>query len=168
MKTLYTSSLGIDISKYYLDVCYLPSNISKKYENSSQGIQELIKWIVKIRVYLVIFEPTGGYEKLLRILLTKENIPFSVVNAKRIRDYAKAKGLFAKNDKIDANLIAEYAIKMQPIITSTISSELELLRDWLKLRSQLIDNIKNERQHLEHLKCQDIINIIQGKISYLE
>lgn len=168
MKKLNESSLGIDISKYFLDIYHLPSNISKKYENTPQGIKSLLKWLSKNHIKSVIFEPTGGYEKLLRTMLTKANIPFSMVNAKRIRDYAKAKGLFIKTDKIDAKLLADYAIKMQPKITNVLSSDIELLREWLKRRSQITDNIKNENQHLENVSCQDIIQMIHSTISHLE
>ena len=168
MKKLNNSSLGIDISKQFLDIHHLPSNLSKKYENTPQGIKLLLKWMSKNYIESVIFEPTGGYEKLLRTMLTKANISFSMVNAKRIRDYAKAKGLFAKTDKVDAKLLADYAIKIQPKITNVLSSEIELLREWLKRRSQITDNIKNENQHLENVSCQDIIAMIRNTIIHLK
>lgn len=168
MKKLNESSLGIDISKYFLDIYYLPSNVTKRYKNTLQGIEELSKWITKNHIKSVIFEPTGGYEKLLRTTLTRENIPFSMVNAKRIRDYAKAKGLFAKTDKIDARLLAEYALTIQPRITNTLSSEIELLREWLKLRAQIIDNIKQKKQHLQHVSRTNIIEMINNSIDHFE
>lgn len=168
MKKLNESSLGIDISKHFLDIYHLPNNISKKYENTPQGVKSLLKWMAKKHIESVVFEPTGGYEKLLRITLTKANIPFSMVNAKRIRDYAKAKGLLSKTDKIDANLLAEYAIKIQPKITNIASSKIELLKEWLKCRTQIIDNIKNENQHLEHASCQEIIEMIHDTINHLK
>ena len=73
MKKLNNSSLGIDISKQFLDIHHLPSNLSKKYENTPQGIKLLLKWMSKNYIESVIFEPTGGYEKpLIRYLQKKD------------------------------------------------------------------------------------------------
>jgi transposase len=168
MNNLNNTSIGIDISKHFLDVCHLPSNITKTYKNTPDGVNKLLKYLAKIPVTLVVFEPTGGYKTLLQSMLSEKNIAFSMINAKRIRNYAKANGLLAKTDKIDAHLLAEYVITMQPKTTSKLSKELVLLRKWIKYRSQIIDKIKNENQYLEHADEREIIEMITDTITYLK
>ena len=167
MKTLNESSIGIDISKHLLDVVHLPSNTIKQYANNTQGIKALIKWIKGNTPDLIVFEPTGGYEKLLKSTLIKAKQPFSMVNAKLIRNYAKAKGLLAKSDKIDAKILAEYGIKMQPPLTSNTPCYIEPLREWLKRRNQIVDNLRIEQQRLDHNITQDITDLISQTINHL-
>ena len=100
--------VGIDVSKDTLDV-FLPigdkaetSRLSNKPGEVSALAQRLT------HVSLVVLEATGGYEKLLVSTLLASNVPVHVANPKRVRDFARAKGLLAKTDAIDAWVLSEF------------------------------------------------------------
>jgi transposase len=76
-----------------------------------------------------VFEPSGGYEKLLRKCLQAHSINFAMINAGQIRHFAKAKGLLAKTDKIDAMVLADYGIKIQPKSFLEVNQETQELQD---------------------------------------
>ena len=92
--------VGIDISKDYLDVCILPSGKELRYKNSAKEIESLCKRLLKEGDVLVIIEPSGNYEQELQYTLLDRNIRVAKINAKQIRDFARASGKLAKTDSL--------------------------------------------------------------------
>lgn len=156
MKKHQIASLGIDISKKYLDVYCLPLNFSARYENSLQGFKVLLSWIQEHPVQFIIFEPSGGYEKPLRVFLTAHTISFSMINAGQVRHFAKAKGLLAKTDKIDAVVLAKYGLKFQPKNFIDTSPEAQELQEWVLARRKITEALYLEYQRLEHKPIPEI------------
>ncbi len=165
----YISTIGIDVSKKHLDLYHSLLKITKRYDNNSQSLAKLIKYIVSNPVDCILFEPSGGYErKLLRSLVEKQ-LPFVMIHALHVRKFAEAKGQWAKTDAIDAALLAEYGLKMQPELTSKISSlNYQVLRTWSRRRTQVTNLIRLEKQYLEQQDNQQIIDLIQKNISTLK
>lgn len=168
MKKQIIASLGIDISKKYLDIYGLPSGYFSRYENTLKGLETLRIWIQSNSVQLIVFEPSGGYEKSLRTLLTVHKIEFSMVNAAQVRYFAKAKGLLAKTDKIDAMILAEYGLKLRPKTFTDVSCETHELKEWLMARRKIIDAIHLEYQRLEHNPPQEIKKMISQTIEHFK
>lgn len=168
MKKSKISSLGIDISKKYLDVYCLPRGYSARYKNSQEGFEELLTWIKSNPVNFIIFEPSGGYERELRMFLTTHKIGFSFVNAAQIRHFAKAKGLLAKTDKIDAFVLSDYALKLQPKPFTQISQERQMLREWLYARRKIMESLRLEYQRLEHSPSKEIEMLIYQTIEHFK
>lgn len=168
MKKHQISSLGIDISKKYLDVYCLPLNFSERYENTLQGFEALLDWILKNSVQFIVFEPSGGYEKPLRVFLASKNINFSMVNASQVRHFAKAKGLLAKTDKIDALVLAEYGLKLQLKNFISTSPEVKELQEWVMARRKIIDSLRLEYQKLEHKPLEEIEKLIYQTIEHFK
>lgn len=168
MNKQISSSFGIDVSKEYLDVYHLPSHTAKRYRNTFQEMKPLLKWISSHKPDHIIFEPSGGYERLLKDTLTAHNLPFSMVNAQQIRHFARAKGLLAKTDKIDSQALADYGITLKPIPTLPIPDNLLLLKDWLKHRRQITESLRTQHQYLEGQPPQEIQQMIQKTIALLE
>lgn len=166
MKQNTISSLGIDISKHYLDVYHLPSHHVSRYENNLQGIDSLVSWIKINSLDFLVFEPSGGYEKLLRKCLQAYSVDFAMINAGQIRHFAKAKGLLAKTDKIDAMVLADYGIKMQPKSFSEVNQGTQELKEWLSARRKTVNNLKLESQRLEHKPCTEIKDMIHQTIEH--
>lgn len=162
------SSLGIDVSKKHLDVYYLPEGYSSRYDNTKEGLESLREWIQTHPVNFIIFEPSGGYEKSLRFFLKVHKIKFSMVNASQIRNFAKAKGLLAKTDKIDAMVLADYGLKFQPKTPLEICEETQELQEWLDARKKIIEAIRLEQQRLEHKPCQEIQGMINQTIEHFK
>ena len=100
--------VGIDVSKKQLDVALRPSGERFEVENNDVGIARLMESLQTLKPSLVIFESTGGYERDAAFGLAAVGLPVLVVNARQIRDFARATGRLAKTDKIDAEVIARF------------------------------------------------------------
>jgi Transposase len=90
--------VGIDISKARLDVFCLASGRRLAVGNDAAGVAELVAWLEPGS--LVVMEASGGYERLAHRLLTERGSKAAVVNALRVRQFAKAAGLLAKTDRL--------------------------------------------------------------------
>src|SRR5690554_3333897 len=114
------SYIGIDISKNSSDVYCTQDQEHTSYENSPAGIKEFIKYCQKQEPQLIVLEATGGYESSLVSSLIAKDFIVSVVNPRRIRDFARASGQLAKTDKLDAKIIAKFAATLEPRPTTII------------------------------------------------
>jgi transposase len=131
--------IGIDVSKDRLDVYARPSGEAAQFDNDDSGRKALRKWLVRYADCHVIMEPTGGYERALVRELFEAKIVFSVVNARQIRDFARATGRLAKTDKIDAQIIAHFGEAIKPQPRTQLDPHAELLEALVVRRRQLID-----------------------------
>lgn len=169
MKYSFTASIGIDVSKHFLDVFCNADNSYEQFINSPDGIKDLIKWIKKRSEYsLVVIEPTGGYEHTLQhMILTTENMQLSKVNARQIREFARAKGRIAKTDSIDAKILAEYGIAMKPRLLTMPPKYRQELKALVTRRQQISDTIARERTRLDRTLHEFAKKSIESVISYL-
>ncbi|WP_032112921.1 transposase [Candidatus Paracaedibacter symbiosus] len=92
-----------------------------------------------------------------------------MVHALQVKKFAHAKGVIAKTDLIDAALLADYGLKMQPKLTS-IGATLILndLRLWVQRRTQVTNLIRLEKQYLEYQDNPIIITSIKKNIGSLK
>jgi len=141
--------VGIDVSKNELDIFVLPSNVSFSHKNSYQGIQAIKRKLTKFERPKVVLEATGGYEKKLTNMLNDAGFEICIVNPRQIRDFAKALGKLAKTDKIDAQVIALFAQKIQPEARKIKSKNESKLAELSTRRKQLIDMITMEKNRLD-------------------
>lgn len=103
------SYCGIDVSKDHLDTkC---NNNVNRYDNTIKGIKKLAKENPNAHY---VFESTGGYERLAAWTLLAKGHKVSIVNPKRIRDFARGMSILAKTDKLDAEVILKYAETAHP------------------------------------------------------
>lgn len=100
--------VGIDVSKARLDVCLWPQNEVCAFANDRDGLRALIRWLRRVRPHAVGFEASGGYERALLTALCEADLPARRVNPMRVRQFARAAGILAKNDRIDAAAIAHF------------------------------------------------------------
>jgi transposase len=165
-----SSWIGIDISKDQLDLhsshpdLNLPSSVS----NSIEGHRKLLKLIAHFSEIKIIFEATGGYEKPLLRTLQKAGIHATRINPAQVRSFAKAKGLLAKTDAIDAKLLAHYGELFAPKATPPIDPELAELQDLIKYRRHLRDQLHREKMQLEHEHCKPVMAMIRRRIKSLQ
>ncbi len=131
--------LGVDIAKAYLDTAI--GNEKSRFSNDALGHRQLINWIKqKPAKVQVICEPSGGYERALVRALVGAQLKISLVPANRVRQFARAKGILAKTDRIDAKLLCSFGEAMQP---GTISAS--------QLEQQHLRELESQRRHLTHL-----------------
>ena len=158
--------VGIDIGKYELEI-YRNGQSSTILNNP----KALAKWVKAYGegVELFAFEPTGGYEAKVKQYLSDNKLPYHSIHANKVRAYAKANGQLAKTDKIDAQIIAEYAHCFQLGATQSIC-EHPRLKALLDRRNQLVDLRKEEKCRLDTAFAKDKIYLsdIKKHIRYLD
>ena len=106
---LFASFCGVDVSERQLDVHLLPDGSSTSFAHSAAGIGRLVAWLASRERPLVVVEATGGLERALVAALGRAGVPVAVVNPRQIRDFARAAGLLAKTDRLDARVLALFA-----------------------------------------------------------
>jgi transposase len=140
--------VGIDVSKATLDVAIWQPEQSWQVSNDSQGARKLLQRLQELGPNLVVIEATGGYEKLIVAELVLAKLPVSVVNPKRVRDFARSVGQLAKTDKIDARILAQFAQAVRPIPRPLRTEEEERLSALVSRRRQIIDMLTAENNRL--------------------
>jgi len=142
------SVIGIDVGKYEL-VAYW----NGQYVTLKNDEKELQAWFKKQKIALkavdlIVYEPTGGYERKLQKSLDFHKLPYRRVHANHVRAYAKATGIAAKTDQIDAKILAEFAVRMELTPKAVVAVEPEL-KALLTRREQLIEMRLQERNRLD-------------------
>jgi transposase len=130
--------VGIDVSKAILDVAVLPSGELLQFANDGNGIDALASKLKSAPVDLVVMEATGGYETAVATALVGAGLRVAVVNPRQIRDFAKATGRLAKNDRIDAQVIAAFGQAIEPEIVRLPDEDTRKLAELLVRRRQLV------------------------------
>ena len=100
--------VGIDVSKQSLDIYALAHQQLHMVTNAAAGHAEVRDWLKSLGVQLVVMEASGGYERDIACALRRAGFDVRIVDPKRVRHFAKAAGRLAKNDRIDARMIAEF------------------------------------------------------------
>jgi len=104
--------IGIDVAKTWLDVAVLDTDEVFRIDNDEAGWVELIERLKGREVKAIGVEPSGGYERRPARALRKAGLPVRLVNPYRARQFARALGRLAKNDKIDAAMIARFTAQL--------------------------------------------------------
>lgn len=142
--------IGIDVSKSKLDVAISNNPSIVQFSNDPEGLKKLLKVLPAKKHSLIVLEATGGYEKSAAHFLRQKKFNVAVVNAKRVRDFAKASGKLAKTDGIDAQTIMLFGKAFNPAPQVLTSDEEEQRQHNISRRAQLVRLMSMEKQHLEH------------------
>jgi len=140
--------VGIDVSKDRLDVAVLGERQEKQVDNTSQGIAQLVQQMLKLNPELIVVEATGGYQRSVVEALFQAELSVAVVNPARVRQFARAYGLLAKTDKLDAQVLAVFGQRMQPRRYEGKSEAEKQLSALLVRRKQLEEMLKAEQNRL--------------------
>lgn len=138
--------IGIDVAKATLEVASEPAGISGHWPNTPTGIEALVSVCRTVRCARLVVEATGGYEHPVLAALFAAGLPVVVVNARQVRDFAKAIGRLAKTDVIDAGVLARFAVQVQPPVRplrDDATADLGLL---VQRRRQLLEMLHTEKQ----------------------
>jgi len=132
--------LGVDIAKSYLDAA-VGNEKKRRFSNDTIGHRELIKWVKQLKAPVqMICESSGGYERALVQALARAGVQISLVQANRVRQFARAAGILAKTDRIDAEVLCEFGKVMRPQRVTAATLKQEHLRE-----------LESQRRHLTHL-----------------
>jgi transposase len=98
--------VGIDVSKAELVVAVRPSGERMTLGNDRAGHQRLVARLGELEPQLVVVEATGGLQRQVVAALWAAKIPVAAVNPAWVRNFGKGRGLLAKTDRKDAELLA--------------------------------------------------------------
>lgn len=164
---------GIDVSKKRLDVFY--DGRARSVDNTPSEAKKLALSMAKAPVTLVAVEATGGYEAAMVDALQQAGIPVAVVQPSRVRAFAHAKNLLAKTDKLDAQLLANFAEQIKPTPTPPKAVDEKELRELVDRRDQLVADQTRETNRLESTTSalvrkgtQSMLRVISRQIKALE
>lgn len=137
---------GIDVSKTHVDVCV--GREHRRFRLRDQ-FNEAVAWLARTKPQGIVLEATGGYEQPVAEAL-RDNHVVAVVNPRCVRDFGKSRGRFAKTDRLDARLLAEFGTVNKPRATRVLSPVEAELRAAVVRRDQVADLRQVAKQHLEH------------------
>jgi transposase len=159
---------GIDVSKSKADICILPDGVIATFSLDDEGIAQLIEALKASKVGLAVMEATGGYEAKLAAAIFHASIPVAVVNPRHIRYYARAVGQLAKTDRLDAHIIARFALDIKPQPRAIPDAQAAEIRDMVDRRYQLIKVRTAEANRLQQASNKKIIACINRTIKHID
>jgi transposase len=159
--------VGIDISKAELQVATRPEGKPMTFANTEDGIAFLIEFLKSLCPSLVVLEATGGLEIAVVNAMAVKEFPVVVVNARQIRDFAKALGRLAKTDRVDAEVIAQFAEAVRPVLRPLKDEQTQRLQALNTRRSQLVAMIRSEQNRL-HSAPKWTVKEIQSHLKWLK
>ena len=137
--------VGIDVSKDSLDVAVLGQKYVEQVENSKKGITRLVAKLRQIGPTLIVVEATGGYEEAVVLGLFEAGLPVALVSPQRVRQYARARGILAKTDEIDAHNLADFGKNIRPRLFVAKTEEGRRLSALITRRRQVEEMLKSEK-----------------------
>ncbi|HEY3700580.1 MAG TPA: IS110 family transposase [Spongiibacteraceae bacterium] len=130
-------NVGIDVGKSNLDIFIYELDLHWQVANSEQDVRCLLSTLKRYKLARIVVEATGGYERALVEACATKGLPVIVVQPAQVRQFAKAQGLLAKTDKLDARLIAQFGAVLQPEPRSLPSQNVRQVKDLLARKRQL-------------------------------
>ena len=155
--------IGIDVSKLHLDLCHHQQ--ATQIPNTEKAIKRWLKSLPPAAV--LVCESSGGYESLLIILAHAAQRPIARLNARQVRDFAKAKGRLAKTDKIDAQILVDFAETFHPEplgLPDPLQQELAAL---VKHRAHLLTQITQNNNLAETLADKKLLTLVARTVAFL-
>jgi transposase len=150
-----TKIAGVDVCKPWLDVAVWGSQEVLRMDNTAAGLVELGAWLRAREVSRVGLEATGGYERALVAWLGSEGFEVVVHQPAEVRNFARFKRLKAKNDKIDAQLIAVATAQVDAVKAANDPRLVELA-ERLTAYEQASDALARHKTTMEHLTLADL------------
>jgi transposase len=162
--------VGIDISKDRCDVACLPESVHvpSSVGNDARGHAALAARLKEMGPRLIVLEATGSLHRLLVAALAAASLPVVVVNPRQVRDFARALGVLAKTDAIDAMVLARFGEKMNPAIRPLPDAESSTLTDLLTRRHQLVELRTAESNRLGQATSPRIKASIRAVLTTIE
>lgn len=133
-----SSVVGIDVSKASLDVAFGLDSPVRSFPNRPPGHRALARCLARHAPQRIVLEATGGYEHPVLRCLDQQRLPAVRVNPRQVRDFARATGILAKTDAIDARVLVRFAAAVQPVHRPLPSKAQETLARLQTRRVQLV------------------------------
>lgn len=142
-------NVGVDVGKSQLDVYLHERQLHFVVPNTPDGIKQTLNRLKRYTVTRLVVEATGRREYNLVLAAAKRQLPVIICQPLRVRRFAAAKGTLAKTDKLDAQLLAEYAAVMKPDVRPVALGNIRKIKDLTARRRQLVDMNTMEKNRLD-------------------
>jgi transposase len=159
--------VGVDVAKSTLDVAVSNSKETRQFDNDHKGITSAVRYIAGLKPAKIVLEATGHLEMPLAASLQARRLPVVVINPRQVRDFAKATGILAKTDRIDARILALFGLQIKPEVRLLPDRKAREMSNLLARRRQLIEMLTAEHNRL--FQADDSIRLsIEIHIKWLE
>lgn len=158
--------IGIDVAKAQLDLS-VHQGTHWRRPNDEAGITQVVTDLNALGPTLVVLEATGGYERAVTAALAEAGIPVAVVNPRQVRDFARATGVLAKTDELDARVLAHFAATVQPTPRTLADAEALELKELVARRRQVVGMLTAEKNRLPRT-TKTVRARIKAHIAFLE
>jgi transposase len=164
-ETKTKSNVGIDISKCWLDVHILPAGERLRVVNSEAGVRQLKRWLLRHNPALVVIEATGKWHRLVHRSLVASAIAVALVDPFRGRMFAKAQGILAKTDRLDARVLASFAAVMSPPLRAPAPQTMAELAELVVARCSAVEAQAALKNQLGTAECKFLKRQLERRIA---
>jgi transposase len=158
---------GIDIGKASLDVALVATGETIRLANDDQGRKELVGWLGRRQVTRVGLEASGGYERAVCEALRKAKLEVALLQPRQVRAFATYRLKRAKNDRIDALLIAEVTASLAAVRAAP-DPRLEGFAEHLRLIEQIEADLARMKTRREAYRYARLVRVLDREIARLE
>jgi transposase len=163
----HACAAGVDVGRDWLDVGQAPSGKTFRTANAPSGIATLVTRLKREGAGKVVLESIGGYGARLVRGLAEAGFEVGVVDPKRIAALRTAEGRRAKTDKLDAGLIARFALLMQDAARPVPSAKALEIRALSTRRRQLVEMAAMEKTRLKQTLDEAVADSCRQMIALL-
>jgi transposase len=176
MKTI---NIGVDISKSKFDAAYQTQDQKWQhgtFNNTGEGFKSFLKWFGEkdIKICHVVMEATGRYGEDLANFLYVSDCKVSIVNPAQIKYYGRSLLRRTKTDKVDSQLIAEFAQRHELPSWKPLSPNLQSLKDQIRCleafkrdKTQTSNRLKSAKDNMVKKMLEERLKHIQEQIEEL-
>ena len=165
--------VGIDISKHKFDATYIAVDQKwhrRTFDNTSEGFNIFLKWLAekKIEKCYTVMEATGRYGEDLANFLYVSGHQVSLVNPAQIKYYGRSLLKRTKTDKIDSQLIAEFAQRHKLPSWTPLSPSLQSLKDQVRCLEAFKRDVTQTSNRLGHAKDPVVKKMLEDRLVYMQ
>lgn len=157
---------GVDVGKAWLDVAVDGQEDGGRWANTTAGLGELLAWLKAREVGRVGMEATGGYERGLRSALEVAGLEVVVHQPIEVKLFARLTRRRAKNDALDARLIAAATARIDTVRAAGDPRLIDLA-ERLTAYEQITDQAAELKTFMEHVTLKDLAAELRRQIAVL-
>lgn len=167
--------VGLDVSQSELVVAIAGERTTWTVANDAAGHAQLLEELQARTqgrpIARIVLEATGGYERVPAAALAAAGLPVMIVNARQVRDFARATGQLAKTDALDARVLARFAAQVQPVGRPLPDEAQQALAAVVLRRRQVVEMLsaeKNRKRQAVGRARAGMRRAIEAHIRFLE
>lgn len=167
------TALGIDVGKAKLYVCLMSGKQYQDaavFKNTEEGHQQLAQWLVEQTAQSahVCLEATGQYGYRVAYHLHHLGYRVSMVNPTRIKGFAASLMQRSKSDRIDAKVIAQFCVALEPEQWQPPLKEQQDLQELMRRLSAIESILHQEKNREEWASHPQVKQSVTVHINQLE